>query len=321
MMKHNRMATLLMVGSLLAAAPPLFAQGKGQDHGKEHGQQAKGNKQERGKSNQAGPQKDNKGKANAVARSQGNDKNDRSSQTIKTVARSDDRASVSSRGSAKRFKHVVRVTDMKPELRRYAVSKRAPERIMAGAMSRGHARGLRADDVVIRQNGDKVVLFNRSGIMLLDLDETRARNLGGWRVSPYDDDVKSGAPSFCRSGEGHPVLGREWCLDKGFGLGDYRDLRWGRTTDVGDISFRRQADSGTLARSVLLGVLGDVVFNRLGLHALTLGYNDPLTGSWYGEPNGPRMLRVTSGAIPIAEIYDADRDDRADVLVVALRPW
>jgi hypothetical protein len=321
MVKHNRIATLLTLSLLLAAAPPVFAQGKGQDHGKGHGQEAKANKQERGKNAQAGPQKESKGKSNAVARGKDNDKTDRNGKPIKTVARSDDRVSVSARGSAKRFKHVVRVDDMKPELRRFAISKRAPERIMAGAVSRGVARGLRDDDVVIRQHGDKIALFNRSGVMLLDLDEARARNLGNWRVSPYDDDVKSGAPSFCRSGEGHPVFGREWCLDKGFGLGDYRDLRWGRTTDVGDIIFRRQVDSGTLARSVLLGVLGDVVFNRLGLHALTLGYNDPLTGSWYGDPSGPRMLRVTSGAIPIAEIYDADRDDRADVLVVALRPW
>jgi hypothetical protein len=29
-------------------------------------------------------------------------------------------------------------------------------------------------------------------------------------------------PAFCRSGEGHPVWGREWCLEKGFGLGARR---------------------------------------------------------------------------------------------------
>jgi hypothetical protein len=63
------------------------------------------------------------------------------------------------------------------------------------------------------------------------------------------------------------------------------------------------------------------VFNRLGLHALTLGYTDPLTGVWLGEPTGPRVLRVTSGNVPIAEIYDDNRDDRADALIVALRPW
>jgi hypothetical protein len=321
MKKHNRTALLVLLSSLLALGPPVFAQGKGQEHGKGHGQEAKGNKQERGKNQKAGPQKENKDKGAAVARGKGNEKDDRRAHTLKAVARDDDRIFVSSRGDSRRFKRVVLVDDMKPNLRRFAISKRAPERVMAGALSRGIARGLRDDDVVIRPNGNGAALFNRSGLMLLDLDDERARKLGGWRVVPYDHDVKSGAPSFCRSGAGHPVFGRDWCLDKGFGLGEYRDLRWGRTTDVGDILLRRQMDSGTLARSVLLDVLGDVAFNRLGLHALTLGYSDPLTGTWYGEPSGPHMLRVTSGAFPIAEIYDADRDNRADVLVVALRPW
>ena len=29
----------------------------------------------------------------------------------------------------------------------------------------------------------------------------------------------SADPSFCRSGAGHPVHGREWCVNKGFALG------------------------------------------------------------------------------------------------------
>ena len=107
-------------------------------------------------------------------------------------------------------------------------------------------------------------------------------------------------------------------MDKGFGLGG--DLRWGITNDVNDILFRR-VDSGTLARSVLMDVLGNVVFDRLGLHAITMGYTDPLTGEWLGEDTGPRVLRISSGSMPIAEIVDDNRDDRADVLVVALRPW
>lgn len=32
-------------------------------------------------------------------------------------------------------------------------------------------------------------------------------------------------PAFCRSGQGHPVHGRRWCIEKGFGLGPYRDSR------------------------------------------------------------------------------------------------
>jgi hypothetical protein len=40
------------------------------------------------------------------------------------------------------------------------------------------------------------------------------------RVTPRAQDRGRGnAPAFCRSGEGHPVHGRQWCRDKGFGLG------------------------------------------------------------------------------------------------------
>jgi hypothetical protein len=34
---------------------------------------------------------------------------------------------------------------------------------------------------------------------------------------------REGIPAFCRTGEGHPVFGRRWCIEKGFGLGAY----WG----------------------------------------------------------------------------------------------
>jgi hypothetical protein len=200
------------------------------------------------------------------------------------------------------------------------VSNRAPDRVAAGAVARGLARGLRDDDIVITPSGNRVRVLNRSGVVLVDLDGDRARNLGGWRVRPDDRELRGDAPSFCRSGEGHPNWGRQWCIDKGFGLGRRGDVRWGITNDVDDILFRH-VDSGTLARSVLMDVLGDVVFDRLGLHAITLGYADPLTGVWLGQDTGPRVLQVTSGSIPIAEIVDNNRDNRADVLLVALRPW
>lgn len=35
-------------------------------------------------------------------------------------------------------------------------------------------------------------------------------------------------PAFCRSGEGHPVHGREWCRDRGYRVGTERDVRYER---------------------------------------------------------------------------------------------
>ena len=310
MMTNQRSPLLIAMIALLAAAAPLAAQGKSGEKGKgnERGkpakvQQAKSQKENRGKPDK--PQARGKESRAYGGKAVGNAKVDRGN------AKAD-------RGN--RFGRSVAVRDVKPDLRRFATSNRAPERIAAGALSRGHARGLGDDDIRIRQTGSRVAIVNGAGILLIDLDEQRARDLGNWRVRPYYDDVRPNAPAFCRSGEGHPVWGREWCLDKGFGLGEYRDLRWGRTTDVGDVIFR-QVDRGTLARAVLIDVLGDVVFNRLGLHALTLGYSDPLSGVWLGEPTGAQVLRITAGDYPIAEFYDGNRDNRADALVVALRPW
>ncbi|MGQ0815961.1 MAG: hypothetical protein ACT4O1_16140 [Gemmatimonadota bacterium] len=76
-----------------------------------------------------------------------------------------------------------------------------------------------------------------------------------------------------------------------------------------------------LTRDVLLGLLGEIAFNRLALHAVTLGYADPLTGVWVTDNTGPRVLLLNSGDYPVAELVDANRDNRAEVLVVALRPW
>ena len=47
----------------------------------------------------------------------------------------------------------------------------------------------------------------------------------------------SRGPSFCRSGAGHPVHGRRWCLRKGFGLGRdvFFDTRRRGRTRQGDI--------------------------------------------------------------------------------------
>jgi hypothetical protein len=57
------------------------------------------------------------------------------------------------------------------------------------------------------------------------------------------------------------------------------------------------------------------------LHALTLGYTDPLAGTWRSEATGPNVLLVNSGTRPVAELVDTNRDQRSDLMLVALRPW
>lgn len=219
-----------------------------------------------------------------------------------------------------RFIRPIVFTELRPSARKFVVSTRPPERILGVAVALAQLRGLPENAFVITPSTERVLVRNNKGTVLLDLDDDRASNLGSWIVVPVDNRVTEGAPSFCRSGAGHPVWGRQWCLDKGFGLGSEAGFRWGRKKDPGDIVFR-EVTTDRLATAALRNLIGDVVFNRLALHAITLGLADPLTGVWLGEPTGPRVLLLTSGNTPVAEIVDANRDNRVETLVVALRPW
>ena len=89
--------------------------------------------------------------------------------------------------------------------------------------------------------GSNVFDFDRAGVF---------RDRRGRLVIILDDDLfrnqrrRGRGPSFCRSGAGHPVHGRRWCLRKGFGLG--RDVtidtrRRGRTRQ-GDIVIGRDGE-------------------------------------------------------------------------------
>ena len=64
----------------------------------------------------------------------------------------------------------------------------------------------RNGQIVLRDGDGRVIVIGRGGI-----DERFRANRGR-------------GPKFCRSGAGHPVFGRRWCLEKGFGLGDRNDV-------------------------------------------------------------------------------------------------
>jgi hypothetical protein len=205
--------------------------------------------------------------------------------------------------------------------RRMAGSSRVSERLAAGAIARGHARGLAADAFDVRSDNDRVRILNRRGDLLFDLDDRRAADLGGWPLRRLgDQSPRANAPAFCRNGQGHPVWGREWCYEKGFGLGSRQGTVWSRG-GIGDVIFRNPDYRTRLDRGGLIGVLGDIVLGRLALQSVALGYSDPLTGYWVADPSGPYVLRVQSGPYEVAEFYDSDRDNNADVLYVVQPVW
>ena len=259
------------------------------------------------------------GQGQAKAKGQGQaDKQDRGR------GRSDEaqasRGKSSDKSAKAKFTRATSVGSLPASVRRVASNGRAKNLAAAGAVAHAYARG-RDDDFRLDEVGNRMRIVNRKGQTLVDLDDESAGGLGRWRVDVVGDDVREGAPSFCRSGAGHPVWGREWCINKGFGLGGYNDYRWGRTTNVGDIVFPRSGIGSILGTVALASLLGNDTFNRLALHAVTLGLAEPITGRWVAQPTGPQLLMVNSGSYPVAELVDNDRDFRVEDLLVALLPW
>ena len=137
------------------------------------------------------------------------------------------------------------------------------------------------------------------------------------RDDRYDRDRyevnRRNAPPFCRSGNGHPVHGREWCRQKGYGLGNDRweRARWD------DVVFGRRSTSGRVSGSILEQIVGRTIYNRLTLQSRQLG-GGSMYGQWVTPSGGPRMLHVYSGSRPLAEFIDRNRDGRAELVLLNL---
>ena len=278
---------------LSAFSVDLAAQGKGGGKDKEGrgGNPHEGHKGKSGENNKGpkGQKSDNPGRGNSGA------------------ARSDNKVSKAERSVAK---DIAKANRGNGRVRASSIMSSAA---IAKASARGRGNNFRVEDV-----GDRVRIVNRNGAPLLFISDDEAREMGRWRVGLQDNVVREGAPSFCRSGAGHPVWGRQWCVNKGFGIGNYEDYRWGRTTDLSGWSYPRTTYQPSLTGAVLQTILGPTAYNRLALHAIELGFLEPLTGRYVTEPNEPQVLLVNSGAYPVAELRDTNRDFSWDDLLVAL---
>jgi hypothetical protein len=290
---------------LCAALSSSQAQGKGK--GPEH-------KADKGQGHAAAKQEKPKAEK-ATARA---DKSDKSSKPNKAVGLERSASRGKSASNVKELRESGGTVG-KPDFHVLASSNKHGQRLAGRALARASKRGVGDDAFIINPGVGRVQVLNRSGALLLDLDDDR--DVGTWKVVTAKETNKKGSPAFCRSGAGHPVWGRQWCVDKGFGLGEDQGVRWARAIGFDNVVFRSQPTTSIIERNVLLDVLGDVVFNRLATHAISLGLAEPLAGRWIGEPaGGPRVLLLTSGDRPVAEIVDTNRDRRADLMLVTLRP-
>ena len=293
-----------------------------QGRGNDDAARAQGN-QGRGNSDAARGQ-GNQGRGNDDAtRGQGNQ--GRGNDAVDRDARGNRSAAARGRARSRPDAAQVRASlqRLPDPIRRMVTSNRRGERISASALALASLRGVQPSRLRIDDRDGFTVVKNSDDRVLFRLNDDE--ELGSWRMRRLGDERPNDqSPAFCRSGEGHPVWGREWCVEKGFGLGGNDRSIWSRADDDLGVIFRRRPETGVLDSDGLIGVLGDIVFGRLAVQSLLLGNDEPLVGRWVAASNerdAPFVLRVTAGDVAVAELVDDDRDNDVDVLYVVQPRW
>ncbi len=83
---------------------------------------------------------------------------------------------------------------------------------------------IRGDRDDRRERVDRRIRRDRDGRIILRDDDGRIIVIGRGGIDERFRANRGRGPMFCRTGAGHPVFGRRWCLEKGFGLGDREDV-------------------------------------------------------------------------------------------------
>lgn len=126
-------------------------------------------------------------------------------------------------------------------------------------------------------------------------------------------------PPFCRSGSGHPVHGWAWCVRKGF-AGAYAHppvscCEWHRGS-LGSVNFRthgKRRPGRSFGHAGVVEILGAAVVEDLYAR---VGYRrtEPLHARWHPESGDARVLQITGGSRPLAELTDLDGDRIVDLV-------
>jgi hypothetical protein len=164
------------------------------------------------------------------------------------------------------------------------------------------------------------VIFGRDGG---DQRDARSSRLPDDRDYRYEDQSrgkakKGNGPPFCRNGQGHPVHGRRWCEEKGWGTGnDYGT--WSRA-GWRDVIFRDSpARQQRMGQPSIAGVLGDVILGRLSGHGRAQGLRGTLDGRWLPLAQGGAVMQLRMGGVPLAELADLNRDGRVETIFLSGR--
>jgi hypothetical protein len=190
-----------------------------------------------------------------------------------------------------------------------------------------------------------VTTMAMAGFVLLgSADRAEAQQTGGWwdwalpqlmeirgggqgvvplpRTDPRvrGNNRQKAGPPFCQNGQGHPVHGRQWCRDKGFGAGGLLDGRWdNRRWDDVVLRAPRRTDRrrGAVDQGGLVDILGDIVFGRIVAERSRHGAGGPLTGRWLSTDGAAAVLQIRAGSTPLAELTDLNGDGRADAVLIS----
>lgn len=190
-------------------------------------------------------------------------------------------------------------------------------------------RAPQRDDRVYRREDDRVYRREDDRVYRRENDRVYGRD-----DDYYEHGKKGKGPKFCQNGQGHPVHGREWCEEHGYGNGrlrypgDYRnpgDYRYpnGRRDPVWqnrsweDVIFGRSGRDyprdRRLSGSLLQDVLGRSAFRRFDNYRRENRLGGSLVGRWIDARNSRgRAMQLDAGSVPLARLFDYNGDGRVD---------
>lgn len=124
---------------------------------------------------------------------------------------------------------------------------------------------------------------------------------------------QTASPDFCRSGAGHPVHGRVWCVQRGYSLES--GTVWDKA-EWADVVLRAPRRAGVIPGASLPDVVGDDIVAKLEDQRRRIEAYTPLAARWLPAEGEGVVLQVFSGRTVIAELLDSDGNGRVDLVLL-----
>jgi hypothetical protein len=146
-------------------------------------------------------------------------------------------------------------------------------------------------------------------------------------AEPLTAQGRGGGPPFCRSGQGHPVHGWAWCVEKGWAPAPRYDDYYPAPVRGWDLVIWEDArfnhrrpprQQRWLDRSQVVDVVGEAMLRRVEGYGPRGARRAEIRGRWVSGDFGGAALEILVGSVPVAYLHDLSLDGRVDR--VYLRP-